>query len=168
MKKKFKFKEMNCPVCDEFRFDTNYDPEEKAEDLREYEDGEVRCSHCGWIYDLGQTEDPDSHDGYNKLSLNEYRKEYEAKVKENPKYDWFDEHRRPPKPHPCPVCGEYTFPDEDSFDICPVCGWEDDGMEDEPDMVAASGLTYPDAVKEFRKKRAENPKYRWEDDFDPK
>ena len=29
----------------------------------------------------------------------------------------------------CPVCGEYEFEDVLCHDICPVCGWEDDGME---------------------------------------
>ena len=32
----------------------------------------------------------------------------------------------------CPVCGQYRF--EESHDICPVCGWEDDRVQ----------FTYPD------------------------
>ena len=36
--------------------------------------------------------------------------------------------------HKCPVCGQYEFPEEDSFDVCEVCGWEDDGLqENEPE-----------------------------------
>ncbi|WP_420130666.1 CPCC family cysteine-rich protein [Longimicrobium sp.] len=33
--------------------------------------------------------------------------------------------------HPCPCCGFRTMPDEErgSFDICPVCGWEDDRLQ---------------------------------------
>ena len=27
----------------------------------------------------------------------------------------------------CPVCGKYTF--EDEFDICSVCGWENDNLQ---------------------------------------
>lgn len=26
----------------------------------------------------------------------------------------------------CPVCGQYTFESAGDFDICEVCGWEDD------------------------------------------
>lgn len=31
--------------------------------------------------------------------------------------------------HMCPVCGEYEFEEEASFDICLVCGWEDDDFQ---------------------------------------
>lgn len=37
--------------------------------------------------------------------------------------------------HICPVCGEYEFEEEGSFDICDVCGWEDDPLQaKEPDL----------------------------------
>ena len=29
----------------------------------------------------------------------------------------------------CPVCGKYEFADEDDFDVCSVCGWENDGLQ---------------------------------------
>ncbi|MEY8388098.1 CPCC family cysteine-rich protein [Oscillospiraceae bacterium 38-13] len=29
----------------------------------------------------------------------------------------------------CPVCGKHEFPGENSFDICPICGWENDGVQ---------------------------------------
>jgi hypothetical protein len=38
--------------------------------------------------------------------------------------------------HICPICGETEFESEGSFDICEVCGWEDDPV----------GLLYPDEV----------------------
>ena len=29
----------------------------------------------------------------------------------------------------CPVCGKYEFPEENSFDICPICSWQNDGVQ---------------------------------------
>lgn len=29
----------------------------------------------------------------------------------------------------CPVCNKYFFDEEDNYDICPVCGWENDGIQ---------------------------------------
>ena len=40
------------------------------------------------------------------------------------------------KKHMCPVCGRYEFEEEGSFDICEVCGWEDDNYQERhPDYV---------------------------------
>lgn len=34
----------------------------------------------------------------------------------------------------CPVCGQYEFERENNFEICEVCGWENDGIQmDNPD-----------------------------------
>ncbi len=30
----------------------------------------------------------------------------------------------------CPVCGYLTLDERDSFDICAICYWEDDGIDD--------------------------------------
>ncbi|MEU0955590.1 CPCC family cysteine-rich protein [Streptomyces niveus] len=32
--------------------------------------------------------------------------------------------------HPCPCCGFLTLGERSSFEICPVCFWEDDGQDD--------------------------------------
>ncbi|MBR1552882.1 MAG: hypothetical protein IJ631_02570 [Schwartzia sp.] len=29
----------------------------------------------------------------------------------------------------CPVCGEYAFEEEDDFDVCDICYWENDGYQ---------------------------------------
>lgn len=34
-------------------------------------------------------------------------------------------------PHKCPVCGKYTFPSRDSYDVCDVCDWTDNWFQDE-------------------------------------
>lgn len=31
----------------------------------------------------------------------------------------------------CPVCKEYFFEFPDDYDICPICGWENDGLQRE-------------------------------------
>ena len=29
----------------------------------------------------------------------------------------------------CPVCRKYTFEEYADYDICPTCGWENDGVQ---------------------------------------
>jgi hypothetical protein len=31
--------------------------------------------------------------------------------------------------HPCPCCGYKTLPERFCYDLCPVCWWEDEGLE---------------------------------------
>jgi predicted RNase H-like HicB family nuclease len=34
----------------------------------------------------------------------------------------------------CPVCGERNFEEDNNFEVCDVCGWENDGVQlDDPD-----------------------------------
>jgi hypothetical protein len=33
--------------------------------------------------------------------------------------------------HACPCCGYRTLGERGTFEICPVCFWEDDGQDDE-------------------------------------
>lgn len=159
-----KFKPMMCPVCDGMYF-SGPNKNSFDEDLKEYLNGEVQCSHCGWIYDLHQAENPDSKEGFNEMSVNEYKEWYDNKIKENPNYDYFEEHMPKPTPHKCPVCGEYEFADELSSDICPVCGWEDTGFEDMPDeMPSEYMMSFNERLSWFKEKRKINPKYRWDKD----
>ena len=32
--------------------------------------------------------------------------------------------------HKCPVCGKYEFEEYNCFEICEICGWEDDGIQE--------------------------------------
>ena len=159
-----KFRAMICPVCDGMFFSgprkDSYD-----KDMEEYVNGEVRCSHCGWIYDLLQADNPDSQDGFNKMSVNEYKQWFTNKIKENPNYDYLEENLPQPTPHKCPVCGEYEFADKLSSDICPICGWEDTGYEETPNEKPSEFMMSLNERKQwFTNKRKNNPKYKYKND----
>ena len=55
--------------------------------------------------------------------------------------------------HPCPCCGYLTFDDEPcgSFELCPVCFWEDDNVQnDDPVYVGgANGISLNEARNNF-------------------
>jgi len=48
----------------------------------------------------------------------------------------------------CPVCGKYYFAEENSFDICPICGWENDCVQADDHNYA--GGANPLSVNEAR------------------
>lgn len=55
--------------------------------------------------------------------------------------------------HKCPVCGEYEFLEDNSLDICRVCGWQDDGVqEDDPDYDGGANHVSLNQAKENYKK----------------
>lgn len=152
-----RFKPMMCPVCGKFYFSGPLKDFED-EELKEYLEGDVQCSKCGWIYDLDQAENPTSKDGFNELSLEEYKKHYEQKLKDDPNYDYLEANAESAQPHKCPVCGEYEFPDLNSYDICPICGWED---EEYFEGGGANDMSLEEAKADFAEKRKLNPKYKW-------
>ena len=49
----------------------------------------------------------------------------------------------------CPVCGKYCFDEE--YDICPICGWENDGVQADDHNYAggANHLSVNEARIEF-------------------
>ena len=53
--------------------------------------------------------------------------------------------------HLCPVCGEYYFSEKGSYEICPVCGWEDDPVqENDPDFAGgANKMSLNEAIFEY-------------------
>ena len=53
----------------------------------------------------------------------------------------------------CPCCGFYTLPSRGDYEICPVCFWEDDGLQsEEPDCTAGpNGYTLNEAKENFKK-----------------
>ena len=86
-------------------------------------------------------------------------------MKENPNFDYSEANLPDPTPHMCPICGKYEFPDSLSSDICPYCGWEDDGTteEDPSDYIGANGMTFSDYKRNYDELIKENPDYRWDD-----
>jgi hypothetical protein len=60
--------------------------------------------------------------------------------------------------YPCPVCGHQTFTGPPgSYDICEVCGWEDDSLQLEFATTlsgGANGITLADAQAGFASTRA--------------
>jgi hypothetical protein len=44
--------------------------------------------------------------------------------------------------YPCPCCGYDTLSERGSFEICPICFWEDDGLADsDPDRIGGPNHT---------------------------
>jgi hypothetical protein len=41
--------------------------------------------------------------------------------------------------HSCPCCHNLTLTERNSYDICPVCYWEDDGQDDANADVVRGG-----------------------------
>lgn len=60
------------------------------------------------------------------------------------------------KPHICPVCGKYEFPDYDSFDVCEVCEWIDDSLQEKYSDLAggANDLSLDQEREAWQKKQA--------------
>lgn len=155
------FKPMICPICGEYYFDDDSELEKNEPDYIGKADD--YCRHCGWKYDLYEVENPDSDKGINNISLNNYKKLFASKIKENPQYDYFDEHYNSVQ-HICPVCHKYMFKSISSFDTCPYCGWEDDAlMESEPQKWAGSSndLCLDDFIDRYEKLVKSIPKYKY-------
>ena len=151
-------KPMICPVCGKFYFSelTDVDLEHLG-----MTPNTTQCSRCGWFYDLEQFADPDLKHESNEMSLNEYKKWYKNKIKENPDWEYYQDFIGDPEPHKCPVCGEYEFEDLLCHDICPVCGWEDDGMEVDPyDENGGPSEEFLEHKKWFEEQRRINPKFK--------
>ncbi len=54
----------------------------------------------------------------------------------------------------CPVCGMYHFSEPGSYEICPVCGWEDDKVQrEDPDFAGgANKLSLNEAKKAYEER----------------
>lgn len=156
------YKPMVCPVC----HDTYFSPLTESD----FEYGrDLQCQQCGWIYDLAQVEDKDLVDAENGISLREYRKRYQELIRQNPNYN-YQESQYKKKTFLCPVCHKHRFPDRGTFEICPECGWEEDGIMDlYPDKYegCANDLCFNDFKARYERLLKENPNYRYKKDGIP-
>ena len=52
----------------------------------------------------------------------------------------------------CPCCGRHYFEEKDAYEICPVCGWEDDPLQRrEPDFGGgANSMSLNEAREAYR------------------
>ncbi len=55
--------------------------------------------------------------------------------------------------HKCPVCGETVFDEYASYDICEVCGWEDDPIQyqDHDYKGGANKMSVNEAKEAYKK-----------------
>ncbi len=69
------------------------------------------------------------------------------------------------EPHKCPVCGEYEFSQQGSYEICDVCGWEDDSLQEtDPDYGGANWETlkgYKALYKAGKHNESNDVKFAW-------
>ena len=51
----------------------------------------------------------------------------------------------------CPCCGRHYFEEKDAYEICPVCGWEDDPVQRrDPDFAGgANACSLNEARREY-------------------
>lgn len=154
-----------CPVCNKYRFS----PLTWDEVCQGERPSEAFCPRCGWHYDEEQQDNPDLSLKTNILSLKSYRELYAQKCSEDPNYDYFEEMTVSyiATPHRCPVCGKYEFRDTCCFDICPYCGWEDDGTDDDSPILGANDLRFSEFKMRYEKLVSSNPKYKWSKDGRP-
>ena len=55
--------------------------------------------------------------------------------------------------HKCPVGGKYVFEEYNSFDVCSVCGWEDDAVqENDPEYEGGANKMSLNEAREAYKK----------------
>lgn len=57
--------------------------------------------------------------------------------------------------HPCPCCGSLTIEEPGNYDICDVCGWEDDDLQsDDPEYAGgANDMSLNQARAAFKKRQ---------------
>ena len=148
-----------CPVCGKSQFE----PLSWYDIYCEITPSDIFCIHCGWHYDTKQSENHNLKNSANEMSLNEYKVWYNKKISDDSTFNYLEETTRHylPTPHICPICGRYEFVDIDCYDICPYCGWEDDGTENDDTIVGANNMSFSDYRSQYMRKIENDPAYIW-------
>ncbi len=63
-------------------------------------------------------------------------------------FAWLDKKARTVRCQ-CPCCGYYTLSSKHMYDICPVCFWEDEEIEDPNEYNECNGISLNDARKNY-------------------
>lgn len=59
--------------------------------------------------------------------------------------------------HKCLVCGKFNFEEDNSLEICEVCGWQDDAIQTEnPNYVGGANKVTLNQAKEAWNKQLSN------------
>jgi hypothetical protein len=59
---------------------------------------------------------------------------------------------------PCDCCGSKVIRERGAFEICPVCGWEDDPAQArDPDLAGGANATSLNVARSEWKRRATRP-----------
>lgn len=70
------------------------------------------------------------------------------------------------QPLACPVCGKHRFTCKWDYDICPHCGWENDGSE-EDNIGGANELPFSEFKERYEHYLLLDPSYKWKKDGFP-
>jgi hypothetical protein len=114
-----------CSVCEKYRFDQA--------------DNHEICVVCGWENDTGEA---------GKERLLAYRAKWK---KENAEWvEYLEAMSENGNKVVCPVCGKYIFQAEDDFEVCRICGWENDGFQyRHPDFAGGAN---DDSLNQYRER----------------
>lgn len=132
-----------APICGEFYFA----PLNRDEKKRGKTGLDSFCYVCSWNYSLEDLKNPE------KIKI--LKDKFIEKRKQNKKYNYIEAIAPKKVRHLCPVCKRHLFNDVNSFDICPICGWEDDIIgEKYPDSGGgANRICLNDSIKLYNSKK---------------
>lgn len=70
--------------------------------------------------------------------------------------------------HKCPVCGQFDFEEYASLEICEICGWSDDPLQEQDPSreKGANSISLNEAKRNYAKLGVSKPGFKWlgEDD----